>query len=872
MSPIQQMLLGVGAVATKTYVDDLFKTYLYWGNESVRSINTGINMSGKGGLVWVKARNDSHQHHLFDTVRGANKMLASDADSDEATISNRVTAFNDNGFTLGSAGQVNGSSAYKYTSWSFRKSPGFMDIVEWTGNGSNRNIQHNLGCKPGLILVKRIDDPSDWIVYHKSFYQFQGSDHYYLKLNTDDDSFYGGAIWNNTSPTDTNFRIGQDAAVNTNNGEYIAYVFAGGESDSAEAKSVSFDGSGDYLRLASNADLCPGTSDFTFEAWIKKEGAWSTSIFQGVYVNGYESGVSGGLWIGNDPNVSSFVVRGGGVANYITAPYPERDQWTHIAVTRSGSTLSLFYNGLLQKSVSNSIDFPTTVTSIGSDGSGSDFKGKISNLRFVKGTAVYTSSFKPPTEPLTNITNTKLLCCNDSSTTGKTVGPTITANGNVSVSVDSPFFSKDHYQFGAEGNSDIIKCGYWLGNGSDTVDIDVFLGWEPQWLLVKQAGNDGNWQIVDAATSWPVSGNWETIRPNIASGAVVNNTETGIQLTPTGFKIVKNWGNFNTLNDQHLFLAIRRPDGYVGKPPELGTDVFAMDTGNGNTDGPAFDSGFPVDMGFRRLPATGNDGTPSTDWATYARLIGGVFLRTNTTASEQTSTRAKFDFNDGFNHTDDSTFQAWMWKRHAGFDVVAYKGDGVAGKQIPHSLSKTPEMMWVKRRDSTGNWRVFHKGLNGGTNPEQYRMILNTAENENTLTTIWNDEAPTSTHFTLGTHADVNGDGNDYIAILFASVASISKVGYYDGSDSTLTITTGFQPRFLIIKNITTSNTPWYVLDTTRGWTSSGGADDNYLQLNTTDAQTNYGFGAPTSTGFNLVGAINPFNASGENYIYYAHA
>ena len=82
MSPIQQMLLGVCAVATKTYVDDLFKTYLYWGNESVRSINTGINMSGKGGLVWVKARNDSHQHHLFDTVRGANKMLASDADSD----------------------------------------------------------------------------------------------------------------------------------------------------------------------------------------------------------------------------------------------------------------------------------------------------------------------------------------------------------------------------------------------------------------------------------------------------------------------------------------------------------------------------------------------------------------------------------------------------------------------------------------------------------------------------------------------------------------------------------------------------------------------------------------------------------------------
>ena len=58
MSPIQQMLLGVGAVATKTYVDDVFSTYVYKGTGSARSINNGINLSGKGGLVWVKKRNN----------------------------------------------------------------------------------------------------------------------------------------------------------------------------------------------------------------------------------------------------------------------------------------------------------------------------------------------------------------------------------------------------------------------------------------------------------------------------------------------------------------------------------------------------------------------------------------------------------------------------------------------------------------------------------------------------------------------------------------------------------------------------------------------------------------------------------------------
>ena len=57
-----------------------------------------------------------------------------------------------------------------------------------------------------------------------------------------------------------------------------------------------------------------------------------------------------------------------------------------------------------------------------------------------------------------------------------------------------------------------------------------------------------------------------------------------------------------------------------------------------------------------------------------------------------------------------SNTQSWMWKRGAGVDVVTYKGDGVAGRQLPHGLSKTPEMMWVKRRDGTADWQVFHKG------------------------------------------------------------------------------------------------------------------------------------------------------------------
>ena len=864
MSPIQQLLLGTGAAA-KTYVDDVFRSYPYQGTETSRLINTGMNMSGKGGLVWIKVRNDTTQHHLYDTARGANYNLASDADSDTGTAANRLTAFNSNGFTLGTAGQVNGTSAYKYSSWSFRKSKGFFDIVTWTGNGSNRNISHGLGCKPGVIMIKRHDDPSDWVVYHKGFYQFQGSNHYYLKLNSTSDQFFSNTVWNNTAPTDTTFRVGTSDLVNKLNGQYIAYVFAGGESDESDAVSVQFDGSDDKLTLAATSDLVFGTGAYTVEFWIKYEG--TASIIFSQYTD-----ANGGFVISSTSTAIS--INQFGVGDVLSVNTTPEKQWTHYAFVREGTgsnQTKIYKNGTAIKTGTDSTNWNiSAISAIGGNAhpSSTQYTGcKISNFRIVKGTAVYTSDFKVPTEPLTNITNTKLLCCNNSSATGSTVTPgTITAVSSPTAHIDSPFFSKEHYQFGEEGNSDIIKAGYYVGNGDDDKDIDVYLGWEPQWLLVKQAGNNGNWQIVDSSTSWPVQGNWETIRPNIASGAVVNNTETGIWLTSTGFRIVKNWGNFNTNNDQHIFLAIRRPDGYVGKPPELGTDVFAMDTGAGGSTVPGFDSGFPVDFALARRPAS------TDDWYTYSRLTGLRYLRANVAGLDGNDTNAAWDSNAGWYTAINSNYQSWMWKRHAGFDFVHYKGYEVQGiRSIPHNLGRVPEMIWLKARDyDSGGWAVYHKGFNGGTNPEQWYTRLNVAEAESDWDGAWADVAPTSTHWTVGNDNAGNGTYN-YIAMLFASVDGISKVGYYDGSDSDQTITTGFQPRFVIVKCIDqSSQNEWCVWDTTRGW---GSGSDSRLKLDSTAvASTTVDVGTPTSTGFTVGGGQNSWNNTGRKYIYYAHA
>ena len=192
---------------------------------------------------------------------------------------------------------------------------------------------------------------------------------------------------------------------------------------------------------------------------------------------------------------------------------------------------------------------------------------------------------------------------------------------------------------------------------------------------------------------------------------------------------------------------------------------------------------------------------------------------------------------------------------------------------MPHSMGVTPEMMWVKRRNSTDDWTVYHSGQNGGTNPEQYRLRLNMSVMNYTGTSYWNDTAPTSTHFTLGNDGTVNSGGTTrYIGMLFASVQGVSKCGYYtgNGSASGPTITLGFAPRFILIKCSSVGGTNWFVYDTLRGLTSG---NDARIYLDLTNSQTTTADDVdPTATGFQIVTTWDQLNGNNANYIYYAHA
>ena len=161
------------STSTGTSVENVFSTFLYQGTSANQTINNGIDLAGEGGLVWVKGRpNASYSHGLYDTERGVNKRLASNETSAESTHANSVTAFNNNGFSLGSDGNGEANvSISTYVSWTFRKAPKFFDIVEFDSNSGSHGKtthSHNLGVNPGLIIIKQ-KESGNWYAFHQNF-------------------------------------------------------------------------------------------------------------------------------------------------------------------------------------------------------------------------------------------------------------------------------------------------------------------------------------------------------------------------------------------------------------------------------------------------------------------------------------------------------------------------------------------------------------------------------------------------------------------------------------------------------------------------------------------------------------------------------
>lgn len=205
--------------AVANYIEDVFQTWLYTGNGATQTITNGIDLSGKGGLVWVFRRSGGNNHILADTARGVNNYISTNSTAAQQTSSTFINAFNSNGFSGGV--NVNSSSGDPFVSWTFREQPKFFDVVTYTGNGANRTIAHNLQSVPGCIIVKRTDSTGDWRVYH-----IAEQPNKYFSLNLTSGDLADTTMWNNTAPTSSVFSLGTNTSVNASGGTYVAYLFA----------------------------------------------------------------------------------------------------------------------------------------------------------------------------------------------------------------------------------------------------------------------------------------------------------------------------------------------------------------------------------------------------------------------------------------------------------------------------------------------------------------------------------------------------------------------------------------------------------------------------------------------------------------------
>ena len=190
----------------------------YTGNGTTKTI-TGLNY--EPDLVWIKNRQASDEHKLTDSARGVTKKIASDSNSKEDTNEQGLTAFNSDGFTVGSNSQYN-TNGQTYIAWSWAESvtAGFS-IVTYSGTTGAQTISHGLNTKPYFIAIKRRDDQGNWGVYSEP----TGATSF-LRLNTVVASGDNAAYWNDTEPTNTVFTVNSNSTVNDPIGTYVAYCWA----------------------------------------------------------------------------------------------------------------------------------------------------------------------------------------------------------------------------------------------------------------------------------------------------------------------------------------------------------------------------------------------------------------------------------------------------------------------------------------------------------------------------------------------------------------------------------------------------------------------------------------------------------------------
>jgi hypothetical protein len=446
---------------------------------------------------------------------------------------------------------------------------------------------------------------------------------------------------------------------------------------------------------------------------------------------------------------------------------------------------------------------------------------------------------------------------------------TVNASGGTYVAY---IFAHDSGGFGLTGTDNVISCGLYTGNGSTTGPI-VTLGYEPQWILIKQIITSSNaWYLLDNMRGVATGGVDADLFTNYNFEEI--SSDNRMDFNSTGFQLRTTDSAFNANGNGYIYIAIRRGP---MKVPTDATKVFLPNARTGNASLATVSVGFNPDwiLFKNRLEAYRNQ--------IATRLAGNdVYLTSTSTAAEaasgdstlftRTSNAAVISVNNIEVNANTRSYIDYYFGRAPGFfDQVCYTGTSSV-RTVNHNLTVVPELIIFKTRSAATNWYVY-----AATSGQGYYILNFSDAFQADTNTFMNNTTPTSSVFTLGayggqTNPKVNISGATYVAYLFASCPGVSKVGSYTGNGTTQTINCGFTggARFVLIKRANSLG-DWYVYDTARGMTV---LTDPYLLLNSTAAETaTLGSVTTVSTGFALNSAIlSAINVNAASYIFLAIA
>jgi len=448
---------------------------------------------------------------------------------------------------------------------------------------------------------------------------------------------------------------------------------------------VSFDGTGDYLSLGSNSDFNFGTGTFTIEGFFYKNATTSlqTLLASQQY---YQSGNDGNwvLRVSSATQIAFASYNGTSSEEYSEFSAPNGvGSWHHFAFVREGTGSNqskFYYDGKLAGSmtVSKSLtDGGSNGIFIGDDGSGPNnaFNGFLSNVRVIKGTALYTANFTPPSAPLTNVTNTKLLCCqsNTSAIEGAVKPGTITANGNAAATNFNPFNTDINTVRGQEtGYATFNPLGNKLNGGVMSNGN----------LRLSGTGS----QYIQGRSTIPVFSNDSYCEVHVSSGT--GSSDVGIGIGDEQSNIVAGAGSYITYRESGTVTS------YPGNVTEGTISSYSV----GDTIGMAVDS---TNIRFFKngaLVGTFAHGKTGDFFAIVMCLPSNTTLVLDANFGQKPF---KFPPPAGFQPLNGTTIlpETVITRPDHYVGATLYTGDGGASKSISGlNFGGKPDLVWVKGR------------------------------------------------------------------------------------------------------------------------------------------------------------------------------